>query len=84
MNPRLTVAGIAAWLGCTDEHVLGLIADGDLEAIDIRRKGTSRPRWIIAEEALQRFIASRSSLTGRPAPRPKLRLRKLPRVGKHV
>ena len=35
--------------------VLGWIHSGELDAVDVRRTGSSRPKWRITKEALEAF-----------------------------
>ena len=66
---------VALGVGSID-HVLGLIHDGDIEASNVSR--STRPRWVITEEAYRDFLDRRSnqqapppkkSTPRRPAPR---------------
>ena len=42
------------------EHVLGLIHDGEIEASNVSRSST-RPRWVITQEAYEAFLKRRSN-----------------------
>ena len=55
----LSVAVVAEHIAVDVEAVLAWIAAGALKAIDVRRPGSSRPRWRIDLEDLQTFLASR-------------------------
>jgi len=61
-NGMLTVAGGAAALTTSPDHVLDLIHSGRLKAVNIGR-GTKRPRWRIAPEALKEFTCDRETST---------------------
>lgn len=69
----LTVAEIAEQLCCTPRHVTSLIDSGELVAIDISGKGTSRMRARVPVEAWRDFVVRSVS-----APLPKSPLRHLP------
>ena len=58
----LTVADVAKRLVVHDEVVLAHIRGGRLRAINVGL-GSQRPRWRIAEEALEEFLGAR---TGNP------------------
>jgi hypothetical protein len=64
-KPPKTPKQLATSWGCGIELVLGHISSGDLEAINIA-KGSSRPRWMITEEAEQAFLKSRSNQNAKP------------------
>lgn len=51
----------------TTEPVYALIASGELAAIDVGGGQRRKPRWIISREALDRFLASRSTRPAAPA-----------------
>lgn len=56
------------------EHtVLGWIRSGELQAINVARTGSSRPKWRIKEEDLERFELLRAHS---PPPPPKRKRRK--------
>jgi excisionase family DNA binding protein len=63
MFPRdrkvLTVAEVAARLDCTDQHVIDLIDEGQLQALNI---GSAVKRhWRIPKEAYEAFLRERHS-----------------------
>ena len=51
---------VAERWGTSEEFVLSLIRSGDLEASNISRV-SSRARWIISEEAEERYLSARSN-----------------------
>jgi hypothetical protein len=55
---------IARELGVANAKVLGWIYDGELEAIDLAPRGSSRPRFSISAEAMENFLASRRVIPG--------------------
>lgn len=57
----LTLQEIADKLACTSEHVIHLIEDGSLPAIDIKGPGAKRNLWRVPVESYRQFIASRMS-----------------------
>lgn len=59
-----TTAGVAATLAVTVDGVLALIAAGTLRAVDVRRPGSTRPRWRVTPKAMDAFLAARGN---RPA-----------------
>jgi excisionase family DNA binding protein len=68
-NGMLTVAGAAAELTTSDEHVLDLIHSGRLKGVNVGR-GRVKPRWRIDRDALETFKR------GRETPAPKTRRKK--------
>ncbi len=69
-----TVADLCAEFGTSKVRVLAWIAAGELAAINIGSPGCKRPTWRITQDALDAFIAARS--TQPPAPKPARRQRK--------
>lgn len=60
--PRLlTIPQTAALLGCSDNHIYNLIADGDLTTIDIARRGSKKPKTRVPEDVARGFLRRRSS-----------------------
>lgn len=55
----LTIPETATELRITEPTVYAYIADGDLEAIDIARKGSKHTKLRVPLEAIKQFIASR-------------------------
>lgn len=59
-TPRwLTPPAIAAQLGMDVHRVLAAIRRGDLQAVDLREPGSSRPRYRVSPEALDKYLAAR-------------------------
>lgn len=58
LDRYVTVAAVAEALGCSDDHVRGLLADGDLPYVDISRRGkvTRRPKIRVPIAAVERYI----------------------------
>ena len=57
-----TVRGVADEYTVTEHTVLGWIAAGELEAVNVgRAPGKRRPRWRITDEALRKFELRRST-----------------------
>jgi transposase len=57
----LDVAAVAARFGVTVATVLQWIHSGELRALNVARKpSTKKPRWRVSEEALAEFEVSRS------------------------
>ena len=57
-------------LGVSSATVIGWIRAGELRAVDLARRGASRPRYRISREELDRFLAGRAVQTRtRPARR---------------
>lgn len=60
--PRLlTIPQTSALLGCSDNHVYNLIADGDLTTVDIARRGSRKPKTRVPEDVALAFLKRRSS-----------------------
>lgn len=55
----LRVSAVAARLDVSAEHVRQLIADGDLQAMDVSRKASPTREYRIAEEWVAAFEAER-------------------------
>jgi len=72
----LTVGQIADKLGYTSTHILNLVDDGSLIAIDGKGKDVTRRTCRVAVEAYRAFVMAR--LTG-PAPQIKQFIDSLPR-----
>jgi excisionase family DNA binding protein len=62
----VTPAQVAADLGVNQSKVLVWIHRGELRAVNVAARLGGRPRWRIAEEALDQFLAARSAKP--PAP----------------
>ena len=52
-------AEVAEILNCTDTHVQGLIASGQLKAFDISAKNSDRAMWRIPKHSVMEFLAAR-------------------------
>ena len=63
----LTPPELAARYGCNASKVRGWIRDGELAAIDLATRGSSKPRYKISPEAIAEFERRRSAT---PRPRP--------------
>ncbi len=61
-------------LGIRPQKVLGWIARGELQAVNLADHTGGRPRWKILPEALEAFLAGRQSL---PAVAPARRRKRL-------
>lgn len=46
----------AEQIGCCENHVRNLIADGTLRPVDIARKGARRPKTRVRRDDLERYI----------------------------
>lgn len=58
----MTPQAVAELLGLDDKKVLGWIADGSLPAFNVAKSTRGeRPRWRIAKDDLQNFLAARRS-----------------------
>lgn len=74
MPEYLTTKQVAGILATDIGKVCDWLADGSLVGVNVaRHSGGIRPRWRISREALEQFIAKRSS---QPAPAPVARPRK--------
>lgn len=58
---HLTPPKLARRWGCKPETVIGLIRSGELQAIDLARPGSLRPRYRISPEAIADFERRRSA-----------------------
>lgn len=52
----LTIPQTREQLGCSENHVYRLIASGQLRAVDIRPRGSKRPKTRIRRDDLHAFI----------------------------
>lgn len=59
----LTKTRIAVQLKVSTYTVDNWIESGELEAVDVRRYGSKRPKWRITEDALAVFLEKRSNFT---------------------
>lgn len=60
---------LARRLGVKPESVIGWIRSGELPAINVGRRGASRPRYRISAEAVSTFEAGRAAVPVRKATR---------------
>ena len=58
LSRYVTVADVAEALGCSDDHVRGMLSDGLLPYIDISRRGksTRRPKIRVPIAAVERYL----------------------------
>lgn len=68
---------IAEQLRVADDTVRGWVASGELEALNLARRGAKKPRYVITADSLQRFMASRTVLPPTPASTVIVRRRKV-------
>jgi hypothetical protein len=66
----VTPPALATLWGVTPEKVIDLIRAGELDAVNLASRGSSRPRFRISPEAIQRFEHCRS-IAPRPAAAPR-------------
>jgi len=66
-----TVPDLAEQLGVSRHKVLAWIASGELSALNVAAATTSRPRWRISQDALDRFLSARQSRPPAVSPPPK-------------
>ena len=57
---------IAAKYGCKPETVIGWIRSGELKALNLARRGSMKPRYRVAPEALEAFELARSVVPKEP------------------
>ena len=67
----LTVAEVAAQMAVGSEQVLGWIHAGQLSASNVAAVGRKRPRWRIAPDDLESFLAARRNRKPVPTQRRK-------------
>lgn len=61
MGRYLTPPAYAARLGVKPAKILGWIASGELEALNLAARATSRPRYRISPDAIAQFERRRSA-----------------------
>jgi hypothetical protein len=61
----MTPKELGAALRVSEDKARCLIASGEIEGVDIRRKGARRATYIVSEAAAQAFIDSRLTTTSR-------------------
>lgn len=60
--PRLlTIPETRALLGCSENHVYNLIADGELSTVDIARPGSRKPKTRVPENVARDFLDRRTT-----------------------
>jgi hypothetical protein len=64
---------LARQWGVDAKKVLGLIAAGELVAVNLAARVDGRPRWRISDEEVTAFLKRRQSRPAAPAPRPRRR-----------
>jgi hypothetical protein len=74
MSETLTPPQLARRWSVDPEKILRLIRTGQLEAVNLATDPKGRPRYRISPEAIERFVASRT--TKPPAPRQRRRRRR--------
>lgn len=62
----LSPPAVAERLGISPEKVISWIVSGELRAANVASRGSSRPRWRIAPESLDDFLAARSASPSPP------------------
>lgn len=67
---------LAQRLRVSCEKITGWIRAGELEGVNLASTGSKRPRFRVSEDALERFLLSRSATVSAP---PKRRPRKTAR-----
>ena len=61
MSDPLTPRSFGKLYGIGPSKVIGLIEAGEIEAIDVRGHGSTRPRWRIKPEAVEAFEQRRAN-----------------------
>jgi len=61
VNPALLVPEAARRLRVSENHIIGLIETGELQAVNIAAAHTDRSHWRIPREAFDRYVANRSN-----------------------
>lgn len=61
LSRLLTIPETAQLLGCGDNHVYNLIADGDLATVDISRRGSRKPKTRVPEDVARAFFERRTT-----------------------
>ena len=64
----LTPAEAAGRIGASEMHVRRLIADGELDAVDIAQQGSRKPKTRVRSDDVDAFIQARTRKTGTPRP----------------
>lgn len=68
-----TAPEVAERLRVGHEKVLAWIRSGQLVATNVATRPDARPRWVVSEAELQRFLDSRSSQPALPVKTPRRR-----------
>ena len=68
---QYTTKEVAKLMKCSDDHIITLYKDGELEGIDIARKGAKQRELRFSEEALDAFAERRKMRAVPAAPAPK-------------
>lgn len=68
-RPLLSTAQVADRLGVSEQHVRRLVSDGDLDTVDIGRRGaaTRRPKLRFHQADVEALLARRTYKAGQPA-----------------
>ena len=74
MTKRYTPPELGRIWGVKPEKVVAFIRSGELRAFNIASQGSSRPRFLIAQEAIEEFERRRAA-------RPLVRIERRPRQG---
>ena len=59
VEPMLPAAMLARQLGLSPQTIRNWIHSGELEAVNVARRGASRPRYVVSQENINAFLASR-------------------------
>lgn len=61
MSELLTVTEVAKKMRSSETKIRQMIEAGELAAINLAIKTSGRPRWMIEQKEIERFIESRTS-----------------------
>lgn len=61
LSRLLTIPQTAEVMGCSENFVYTLIADGELTTVDIARRGSRKPKTRVPEDAAREFFARRTT-----------------------
>ncbi len=73
----LTISQLASRLCVGRGKILAWIRLGELSATDVSLVPGGRPRWVVTEEALRKFLKRRASTPDRQATRGRVRLKQM-------
>ena len=59
VEPMLPAALVARSLGISDQTIRNLIRSGELAAVNVSRRGATRPRYLIKNDDLNKFLVDR-------------------------